>query len=386
MGDTGETRSFNNRVMNEPIPIIRPDIAIGDLEDDIKDILETGILTSGKYVAEFEESVASWVGVEHGIATSSATTALHLSLSALGVGPGDEVMLSDFTYPATANVVVQTGATPVFVDSGTDDLSMDPEHARALVGEKTRVIMPVDPLGQPADHASLEQLGSEADIAVVVDAACALGASRDGRRSGSHGDMGCFSFHPRKVVTCGEGGMVTTGDPDLADRLRLLRNHGARKASTRAFEFVEPGFNYRLSEIPAALGISQMRRIEEILSDRRATATRYDTEVSALSGVQVLSPPPDVHWTYQSYVILIDESIERDQVISRMSQEGIETTIGTYACHQHPAFSKWGYRPGDLPNSGRFADTTLTLPLVPRMTNSQIERVVETLSSILSSF
>jgi dTDP-4-amino-4,6-dideoxygalactose transaminase len=198
--------------------------------------------------------------------------------------------------------------------------------------------------------------------------------------------MGCFSFHPRKVVTCGEGGMVTTDDPVLATRLRLLRNHGARKTSTRAFEFVEAGFNYRLSEIPAAMGISQMRRIDEIVSDRRMTAARYDSEVSSLPGVQILNPPADAHWSYQSYVVLFDESIDRDEVMSRMNQEGIETTVGTYACHQQPVFSKWGYRPGDLPNSDRFANTTLTLPLIPRMAVSQVERVVETLSSILGSF
>ncbi len=372
--------------MNERIPIIRPDVAMGDFEDDIRIILESGILTSGKYVAEFEQLVADRVGVDHGIATSSATTALHLALTVAGVGPGDEVLLSDFTYPATANVVIQTGAIPVFVDSGAADLSMDPEHAKALVSERTRVIMPVDPLGQPADHLSLERLANEVGIHVVVDAACSLGASRASRRCGSHGDMGCFSFHPRKVVTCGEGGMVTTGDSVLADQLRLLRSHGARKTSTRAFEFVEAGFNYRLSEIPAAMGISQMRRIDEIVGDRRMTAARYDSEVSSLPGVQILNPPADAHWSYQSYVVLIDENIDRDEVMSRMDQEGIETTVGTYACHQQPAFSRWGYQPGDLPNSDRFANTTLTLPLVPRMAVSQVERVVETLSSILGSF
>lgn len=371
--------------MKEKIPIIRPDVAMEDVKTDIADILASGILTGGKYVEEFETTVADWVGVRHGIATTSATTAIHLALIAAGIGPGDEVLLSDFTYPATANAVIQTGATPVFVDSGANDLSMDPELAQSLVTKRTRAFVPVDPFGQPADHLSLEKVAHDAGARVVVDAACSLGAVRDHRRCGSHGDMGCFSFHPRKVVTCGEGGMVTTDDPDLAERLRLLRNHGAEKSSSSIAKFVDIGYNYRLGEIPAALGLEQIRRLDQILSDRRRTAALYDRELTGVTGISVLKPPKHTVWSYQSYVIVLDESLDRDKAIGLIRSTGVEATVGTYACHGQPAYRRWGYQPGDLPNSYRYANTTITLPLVPRMSSTQVERVIETLLSAIET-
>ena len=177
--------------------------------------------------------------------------------------------------------------------------------------------------------------------------------------------------------------MVTTNDPALAERLRLLRNHGARKTGGPAREFTEPGFNYRLSEIPAALGLSQMRRIDQILIDRRTTAERYNEALINRPGMWVPVEAPNTTWSYQSFVLVLDDDVDRDNVIARMADKGIETAIGTYACHQHPAFAKWGYQRGDLPNSGRFADSTLTLPIVPRMAQAKVHRVVEALASIL---
>ena len=179
----------------------------------------TWISSQGEYILKFEKALADYHGMDQAIVTSSCTTALHLSMAALGVGPGDEVLVPDFTFPATANAVIQTGATPVFVDSSTKDFGMDPECAASLVSGRTRVIMPVDPFGQPADHQALTLLAADAGAHLVVDAACSLGAVRDNRKCGAHGDLSCFSFHPRKVVTCGEGGMVTTNSPDLAARL-----------------------------------------------------------------------------------------------------------------------------------------------------------------------
>ena len=369
--------------MNDYIPIIIPDVEFNDVENDFRRILASGILTSGQYLVDFERAVADRVGVEHAIATTSATTALHLALTVAGVGPGDEVLLSDFTFPATANAVIQTGATPIFVDSGANDFAMDSGHARVLANERTRVIMPVDPFGQPADHLSLEQLAVEVGALLVIDAACSLGASRGGRECGAHGDMGCFSFHPRKVVTCGEGGLVTTNDSALAERLRLLRNHGSRRTEGKSLKFIEPGFNYRLSEIPAALGLSQMRRIDQILIDRRTTAGWYNEALANRPGMWVPVEAPNTIWSYQSFVLVLDDCVDRDNVIAGMADEGIETAIGTYACHQHPAFSEWVYQPGDLPNSARFADSALTLPIVPHMAQSQVQRVVEALASVL---
>ena len=368
--------------MTEPIPIIRPDVQAEEVDGPIRDVLESGMLTSGRNVAEFERSVADWVDVEHAVATTSATTAIHLALVGLGVGAGDEVLVPDFTFPATLNAVIQTGATPVLVDSCAESFDMDPEIAADLVSDRTKVVLPVDPFGQPADHLVLEGIASSVGAALVVDAACSLGAERSGLRCGSHGSAGCFSFHPRKVVTCGEGGMVTTDDSVLADRLRLLRSHGGARHAKPGLEFVEPGFNYRLSEIPAILGLSQVRRLGGILDDRRGTAARYDAALQGISGVTVLLPAPGVKWSYQSYVVVLDEGIDRDGIIGLMAEEMIETTIGTYACHEHPAFAPWSIGVA-LPNSARHAAHSLTLPLVPRMEDHQVDRVVETLDRVI---
>mgnify|MGYP001211077142 CR=1 FL=1 len=371
--------------MTDPIPIVRPSIDFTEVEQELREVMSTGILTSGPYVSHFEEAVAEFVGVQHAIATTSATTALHLSMAALGVGPGDEVLVPDFTFPATANAVIQTGATPVFVDSSTKDFGMDPECAASLVSGRTRVIMPVDPFGQPADHQALTLLAADAGAHLVVDAACSLGAVRDNRKCGAHGDLSCFSFHPRKVVTCGEGGMVTTNSPDLAARLRLLRNHGATRKEEAGFEFAEPGYNYRLSEMPAVLGLAQMRRVNQILEDRRSTARIYDRVLDAIVGVTIPAPPPGAIWSYQSYVVILDDHVNRDAVIAAMRATGIETTIGTYACHQHPAFANWCRDPTGLVNAGFFADHTLTIPLLPNMDEGLVEKVAMCLNQAVSN-
>lgn len=369
--------------MKKRIPLIVPDLEFEDVRRDIESILMSGVLTSGPYVCDFERAVAERVGVDHAVATTSATTALHLALIVCGVGPGDEVLIPDFTFPATANAVIQTGATPVFVDSGHADFAMDPESARALISPRTRVILPVDPFGQPADHLTLERIATDAGLHLVVDAACSLGASRAGRECGAHGEMGCFSFHPRKVVTCGEGGMVTTNDANLADQLRLRRNHGFVRSEGKVAEFVEPAFNYRMTEIQAALGLSQMRRIEQILSDRRSIANRYDDALSKVSGVSVQNATAEEKWSYQSYVVLLDDEIDRNAAIANMDSMGIETTIGTYACHQHPAFRSQGICFDRLLNATRYANQTLTLPIVTNMSASEVDRVVEALVSTI---
>ncbi len=353
---------------------MRPDVRFDEVEDDIREILESGLLTGGRHVTSFEEEVAARCGVDHAVATTSATTALHLALAALDIGRGDEVLVADFTFPATANVVVQTGATPVLVDSGADDFAVDPGALEASLTSRTAAAMPVDPFGQPADHEAIEKIAVDAGIPVIADAACSLGATRHGRPAGSHGLVGCFSFHPRKMVTCGEGGMITTDDSAVADRLRLLRSHGMRRDGV-AMRFEEPGFNYRMSEIQAALGRSQLRRLDEILADRRRTATAYDERLIDVAGVTVMQPDDGIAWSYQSYVVVLDDGIDRDAVITALRAAEIETTIGTYACHAQPAFARYGYRAGDLPNSARYQAQVLTLPLVPSMPPALVDRV-----------
>lgn len=361
------------------LPLIRPDVRFDEVEDDLRAIFESGILTSGPYVARFEEALAEMVGVAHVVTTTSATSALHLSLAALGIERGDEVLVSDFTFPASGNVIAELGATPVLVDSCRDRFALDIDAAATLITEQTKAIMVVDPFGQPADLAAARRLADAHGLALVEDAACALGSSVDGTACGAWPLAGCFSFHPRKVVTTGEGGAVTTDDGDLALRLRRLRNHGGTRASV-GLEFVEHGYNYRLSEIAAAVGLAQLRRMADILADRRRTAEIYNEMLPTVAGVQLRLPGPGETWSYQSYVVMVDDEVDRNAVVRQLAAEGIETTLGTYAMHAQPAFAGYGYEPGDLPHSWRAQEQSLTLPVVPDMARSDIEWVVERLS------
>lgn len=365
------------------IPIIRPDVSFDEVSADLAQILDSGHLTGGRFVAEFEAAVAQAVGVDHAITTTSATTALHLCLAALGIGPGDEVLVSDFTFPASGNVIVEVGATPVLVDSAPGSFALDVAHAAHLVTGRTRAVMPVHPFGQPADLDAIGQLATRHGLAVVEDAACALGSAWGDTPCGAI-NPGCFSFHPRKVVTTGEGGAITTNDSELAAKLRLLRSHGA-SPSTVGMEFVLNGFNARLGELPAAVGLSQMARLGQILDDRRVTAMRYGELLTSISGVRPRQPGPDETWSWQSYVVVLDREIDRDVVISRLRHAGIETTLGTYAMHAQPAFARFGYRPGDLPHSYFAQQQSLTLPLLPRMTVDAVARVVDELGAAVRS-
>lgn len=360
------------------LPIIRPDVRFEDVADSLRAVFDSGILTSGPQVAAFEAAVAARVGTTHALSTTSATTALHLALVALGIGPGDEVLVSDFTFPASGNAIAQLGATPVLVDCSADSFALDPADAAAKVTAATKAVMVVHPFGQPADLPAIASIADARGLAIVEDAACAIGSSIDGRPCGSQ-FVGCFSFHPRKVVTTGEGGAITTSDDGLADRLRLLRNHGGAPAAL-GLEFLEHGYNYRLGEVPAAIGLAQLARLDEILADRRRTALRYDELLGPVAGVEVRREPRGQRWSFQSYVVQLDADISRDDVVRLLRTRGIETTLGTYAMHAHPAFARYGYRPGDLPHSLRAQRSSLTLPLVPRMSEAQVESVCAALA------
>ena len=364
------------------LPLIRPDLGFDEVAGDLRAVIESGRLTGGPYLAQCEADLAAAVGVGHAVATTSATTALHLALAAAGVAAGDEVILSDFTFPATGNVVVQLGATPVLADSRPDSFALDPDDVAAKITDRTAAIIPVDPFGQPADVPALRPLARAREIPIVEDAACALGASRPDGNCGQRVLAGCFSFHPRKVVTTGEGGAVVTDDDDLADRLRTLRNHG-QVPDGEAFSFVASGFNYRLSETAAVLGLAQLRRLDAIIGDRRRTAARYNALLGDLTGVRVPMASDGHNWSYQSYVVMVDDPIDRDGVVRHMRAQGFETTLGTYALHAQPAFARFGYGPGALPHSWRAQNQSLTLPLIPDMTAAQTEATVAALETAL---
>jgi perosamine synthetase len=356
-------------------------------EDEIAEVaavLASGYLTQGPKVAELEAAVAQLVGVAYAFATTSATTALHLSLAALRIGPGDDVLVPDFTFPATANVVVQLGARPVLVDVDSRTFAMDAEQAERRMTRNTRALMPVHPFGLSADMDPIRSVAEAGRAAIVEDAACALATTYRGRPVGGLGTLGCFSFHPRKSITTGEGGMIVTNDPDQADRVSLLRNHGGRREAGR-YHFEAAGYNYRLSDILAAVGVAQLRKLAWIIERRRSLAARYD---ALLQSVEGLSPPWQPPWgghVFQSYVVTLDEGIDRDSVIRALAEQGIETTLGTYALHAEPYFARsLGHRPGDMPNSWAAYRRTLTLPLYPQMDDATQARVAEALQGALA--
>jgi perosamine synthetase len=351
----------------------------------VSEVLDSGYLTQGPKAAEFESLITERIGAESGFATSSATTGLHLALHALGVQPGDEVIVPDFSFPATANAVIQQGAIPVFVDIRLDTFNLDADLLERAITPRTRAIMPVHAFGLTADMSAISEIAARHGLPVIEDAACALGATHRGREAGTLGTAGVFSFHPRKIITTGEGGLISTSDPELAQRIAVLRSHGAIRGS-HYMSFIDAGFNYRLSDVHAAIGIGQMGKLEHILQRRRALADVYDGLLADVPGVTAPSAPEgDVH-SYQSYVVLLDADVDRDAVIDRMKEADIETTLGTYSMHLQPYFrERFGIADEELPASTRAHWSALTLPLYPQLRDDELARVTEALGRAVSA-
>jgi dTDP-4-amino-4,6-dideoxygalactose transaminase len=366
------------------LPLITPDIHFDEVVDDFRAIFESGRLTSGPYVRRFEETVATMINMPHAIAVTSATTAMHLALAAGDVGPGDEVLVSDFTYPATANVVHFVGAKPVLVDCTEGRFDMDPTDARAKLTSRTKAILFVDPFGQPARHAELKALATEHGLLLIEDAACALGASRDGQPCGSDVDFSCFSFHPRKIVTTGEGGIVACRNEEHAARMLRLRNHGG-VAGEAGIEFIEPGFNFRMCEVQAAIGLPQLGRFDGIMSRRRELARWYLEALEGAAGLHIPLAAEVDECTFQSFVVMLEDDINRLEITRTLLSQDIETTLGTYSVHAHPAFASYGYKPGDLPQSWRNQRQSLTLPLAYWMSREDVQRAVDALQAAIAS-
>lgn len=368
--------------MSETIRLARPWVDAAEL-DEIAAVLSSGYLTQGPKAQAFEQAVAGYLGVRHAVATTSATTALHLAMVALDIGPGDEVIVPSFTFPATANVVIQQGATPVLADIDLASFNISPQSLEAHITAKTRAVMAVHLFGLPAPMPEIRAITAPRGIPVVEDAACALGAWIDQQPCGSLGDMACFSFHPRKIVTTGEGGMLTTDNEAYGPRVRRLRQHGGERVDNR-FSFVEAGFNYRMSDINAAMGLAQMRKLDAIVAERRRLAGLLGDAIRGhgLSGVRLPSEPAGYRHTYQSYVVLLDQGIDRDQVIRRMAEQGIETTVGTYAMHVEDYFRK-RYGEADLPNALFAWNQALTLPLYPGLDDAAMRRIADALAEAL---
>src|SRR5438105_4275085 len=324
------------------VPITKPSLGEEEARAPYESI-KSGWVTQGPKVAEFEKAVASYVGAKHGIATTSCTTGLHLALVTAGVGPGDEVIVPSFTFIASANAILYTGATVVFADIDARTYNIDAADIEHRITKRTKAIMPVDQIGMTADMDAINAIAKEHGIEVVEDAAPAIGSQYKGRRTGSNAKQTVFSFHPRKVITTGEGGMITTDDDALAERARRLRAHGMsvsdldRHTADRVIieAYDELGFNYRMTDIQASIGLVQLRRLPELLKARIAKAERYDRELPEIKGLEIPFVPPYATHTYQSYCLRLTEecALDREELMTNLLGRGIATRRGVMASH-----------------------------------------------------
>jgi dTDP-4-amino-4,6-dideoxygalactose transaminase len=389
------------------IPITKP--FFGEEEKKaILEPLESGWVVQGPKVAEFEALFAEFTGAKYAVATTSCTTALHLSLIALGLGPGDEVILPSFTFVATANAVEYTGATPVFCDIDLDTFNIDVDQIGERIARKTRAIIPVHLFGLSADMKPIMEVAEQRGLSLVEDGACGFGSYYRGRHVGTFGHAGCFSFHPRKAITTGEGGMITTGDSGMNVALRSLRDHGASKSDLRRHvekggsllpEFDQVGYNYRLTDIQGALGIAQMRAAEGIIAARKARAERYDLMLKGEDWLRCPECPNGSSHSYQSYVCMLTLEAEeltiervsvlnerRNELMDRLAERGIATRQGTHAVHTLGYYrEKYNLKPEDYLKSFAAERLSVALPLYAQMTDDEQDYVITELKKCAAS-
>ncbi len=395
------------------LPYSRPSIN----DDDIRavvEVLQSDWLTTGPMIERFERAAADYVGTAEAVAVSSGTAALHAAVFALGIGPGDEVIVPAMTFVATANCVVYQGATPVFADVDPDTLLLDPAQAEARISPRTRAIIGVDYAGQPCDHRLLCAIARKHGLALVADASHSLGASDRGVRAGKLADLSTFSLHPVKPITAGEGGLLVTDNAEFAGRARRFRNHGMstdhrQRASAGSWHYAmtELGYNYRLTDLQAALGLSQLARLDGWIARRQAIAERYDRAFAGLPGVRPLGLRPGVCHGRHLYVVQLgtphapreggrhaerDEyqagvaagaNRDRDAVFAALRELGIGTAVHYVPVHLHPFYrERFGTGPGLCPTAEAAYGEILSLPIFPAMTDEDVDRVIAAMEQI----
>lgn len=356
------------------IRLIKPYISFEEVESDFRDIFASGIFTRGQHVEAFRHELAQYTGAKHAFLTTSATTALSVCLKLFGIGPGDEVVVSDFSFPATANVVEDLGARPVFADVSLATFNMLPEELERNISARTKAVIFVDVFGNPTGVHDIKKICQGRSIPLIEDAACAIGSGELGVRCGNIADLTCFSFHPRKLLTTGEGGAITTSDDNWAEWFDIKLNHGARGMKGMALDFVEYGFNYRLSELQAAMGRAQLRKLDQCVQQRNRMREKYIARL-VVSGYQIQTRGSDVCHNVQSLVFRVPEGCDRDALIQTLKDNQIESTIGTYSLSAARYYRK-KYQNVQR-NASRLEETTITLPCYPGV---DVDRVVSTAS------
>ncbi|GCE77699.1 DegT/DnrJ/EryC1/StrS family aminotransferase [Cellulomonas biazotea] len=374
--------------MTEVVPLGQPTVGAEELEA-IAEVFASGWLSgAGPACQAFEAEFAAVSGTEHVLATSNCGSALHLGLDVLGAGPGDEVIVGDYTFPATGHSVMWTGATPVFADVRPDIWSADPASVEASITERTVGIVAVDVFGQPADYDELRAIADKHGLWLMEDAACSAGATYKGRPAGSLADVATFSFHGRKGITAGEGGALTTDREDLARHARKLHTYGIEPALSREGarelpvpSFDEAGYNYRLSDVAAAIMRVQVRRLPELLANRRRAAAGYAELLGDLDLVTLPAALDDREHPWQSYVLTLDPSLDRGVVALELRARGVQCNFGTYASHVQPVY---GGRQS-LPVSADLFARHLAVPMHANLTDAQVERVAEVVRDVVTA-
>ncbi|GGA60052.1 aminotransferase DegT [Edaphobacter acidisoli] len=374
------------------IPVARPFVGAEE-EQAVIEVLRSGWVTQGPRVAEFEQKFSSYVGCKHAVGVSSCTTALHLALIALNIGAGDEVICPSLSFIATANSIAYVGATPVFGDIDLATYNLDPHCIEALITPRTKALLVVHQIGLPAEMNALAQIAQKHHLAIIEDAACAIGSEYAGHLIGAPvGTMACFSFHPRKVLTTGEGGMITTSDTAIAERLRRLRQHAmslsdvarhnAKQVVTETYD--EVGFNFRMTDMQAAIGITQLGRLDSFLARRRHLAARYTAALQHLPWMITPAVPANCRHNFQSYMVRLigDHAKNRDAIMQQLLEKKISTRRAIMAIHRElpyrsPAWDR------SLPHTNLATDTGLILPLFHQMTETEQDYIIESLQTIV---
>jgi perosamine synthetase len=368
--------------------------------DDITavvEVLRSDWLTTGPKVGGFERAFADFVGTKEAVAVCNGTAALHAAMYAVGIGPGDEVIVPPMTFAASANCVVFQGGTPIFADVDPDTLLLDPAQVEAKITPRTKAIIAVDYAGQPCDYDALRAITDRHGLALVADACHALGGNYKGRPVGSLADVSTFSFHPVKHVTTGEGGMITTDDPELARRMRVFRNHGItsdhrqrEQQGSWFYEMVDLGYNYRLTDIQCALGMSQLRKLPGRVARRQEIARRYDAGFAEVPGVGPLSVQAEVSHAYHLFVIQLDLErlrTDRAQPFAALRAEGIGVNVHYIPVHLHPFYrERFGTGPGLCPVAEAAYERLITLPIFPRMSDEDVENVIAAVHKVIHHY